>query len=181
MASDEGQHQEKSSKSICKFGVSASPGLLNKQQFLLAVWEPACSGAQEWTQTHDRHAVRGPLPGRLKPSPGAAVKAQTVPSSICSIIPISNVSHLFSWPHFQAGGPVMAFTNSLVVLLVLYSILPRWACFQTAGFSAVFWKGFLSSPWPFLFCISVPAPGRKKMWGQNCTWELICPQKAGSQ
>lgn len=68
MASDEGQHQEKSSKSICKFGVSASPGLLNKQQFLLAVWEPACSGAQEWTQTHDRHAVWGPLPAARSPA-----------------------------------------------------------------------------------------------------------------
>ena len=95
MASEEGQHQEKSSKSICKFGVSASPGLLNKQQFLLAVWEPVYSGAHERTRTHDRHAARGPLLGRSKPSPGAAVKAQIVPSSICRIIFRFLTSHVF--------------------------------------------------------------------------------------
>ena len=95
MASDEGQHQEKSSKSICKFWVSASPGLLNKQQFLLVVWEPVYSGAHERAQTHDRHAVWGPFLGPGKPSLGAVLKAETVSSPICSVIFWFLTSHIF--------------------------------------------------------------------------------------
>lgn len=120
MASDEGQHQEKSSKSICKFWVSASPGLLNKQQFLLAVCEPVYSGAHEPAQTLDRHAVWGPFLGHWKPSPGAVVKAQTVSSSICSVIFWFLTSHIF------------------VLCLTSRQVAPWWLLQSQGSFRSVF-------------------------------------------
>ena len=155
MASDEGQHQEKSSKSICKFWVSASPGLLNKQQFLLVVWEPVYSGAHERAQTHDRHAVWGPFLGPGKPSPGTVVEPQTVSSSICSVIFWFLTSHIF----------VLCLASRQVALWIFSFCIQSFLTekvFRQQDFQLYFEKASWVPPDPSSFAYQFLPLGKKK-------------------